>query len=368
MIQILTEESFSNSVWCRSLVAGLVAELKLKRLDFAFISSAQELAAGGDVYIIASSRGWVQAVLQACRLRQCRPVLLCNQAFQDPEPLCSTVCSDIHGSMAHLVEVLRRSGRGRIALYGVNPNSASDASHRSGFLAAVDGKQDDVFINNGSLERCYADFRGNVDRYDAVICTNDFAAVSLVRRLLEEAPQELERLVVIGCAETRLTEFYREHMISLRVNHRQFGRAAVTLLENLRRNEYLSQIAMSIRCDFAPLAELSALAPPAENAVAPVRIPPARDLFYEDRELDDMLRVERLLSECDETDRTIIAGMLRGEAYEKIAEHCFVTVSTVKYRVRKMLSVGRMSGRAELVRLAGKYLRPPHKNERGERI
>ena len=368
LILIFVETTYSNSIWCQNLIDGLVAELKQKRIVFRFISSLEELDPESPfIYVIGSSSEWVRAVLEASSRKGIYPILLCNQAFHELDMTYSTVCSDTSGSMQHLVDTLYSAGRRRIALYGVNPCSVSDESRQKGFHAATRQQNlKDVFINNGSLEHCYSLFRSRITEYDAVICANDFAAISLTRNLLQEAPDVLDRLLIIGCAETRLTEYYNEHVISIRVNFLEYGRAAVMLLENLRRNPYLSHIVMAIRWDFSPLTTLRKLTA-GKRETHPPMIPESKDIFYQDQELNNMLRLERMLNECDDLDREVIDCLLRGAPYETISERCFVTVSTIKYRVRKMISACQAQSRGELIRLLREYLPDLPKTRKEER-
>ena len=137
MILIFVEDSYLRSIWCQNLVDGLVAELKLKRIAFRFITSLDELVpADPFVYVIGSSSTWVRTALETISRKGLYPILLCNQAFHELDMTYSTVCSDIRGSMQHLVDILLSAGRSRIALYGVNPRSISDESRRKGFCAA----------------------------------------------------------------------------------------------------------------------------------------------------------------------------------------------------------------------------------------
>jgi len=357
MILIFVEDAYSHSIWCQNLIDGLVSELKLKRISFRFISSVEELDPDSQfLYVIGSSSNWVRAVLQISTFKGIYPILLCNQAFHELDMTYSTVCSDTSGSMQHLVDTLIAAGRTRIALYGVNPHSVSDESRQKGFHAATHQRnRQDVYINNGCLEQCFLSFRDRLTDYDAVVCANDFAAISLVRNLLQYYPSELERLLIIGCAETRLTEYYGKYVLSIRVNFLEYGRAAVMLLENLKRNPYLSHIVMAIRWDFSPLTNLHKLEA-SRQAVQLPAIPKSRDVFYKDQELYNMLRLERMLNECDSVDREVIFSLLRNEPYEVIAESCFVTISTIKYRVKKMISTSKTANRAELIKLLREYL------------
>lgn len=357
MILIFVEDAYSHSIWCQNLIDGLVSELKLKRIAFRFITSAEELNADCPfLYVIGSSNEWVRAVLEASTRRGIYPILLCNQAFHELDMTYSTVCSDTSGSMQHLVDTLIAAGRTRIALYGVNPYSVSDESRQKGFHAATHQQnQQDVYINNGCLEQCFVRFREKLPDYDAVICANDFAAISLVRNLVHYYPSELDRLLIIGCAETQLTEYYSKYVLSIRVNFLEYGRAAVMLLENLKRNPYLSHIVMAIRWDFSPLTSLHKLAASQKEPQLPA-IPKSKDVFYKDQELYDMLRLERMLNECDSVDKEVISCLLNNEPYDIIAERCFVTISTIKYRVKKMISISKSANRTELIQLLREYL------------
>ena len=55
-------------------------------------------------------------------------------------------------------------------------------------------------------------------------------------------------------------------------------------------------------------------------------------------------------------DRTIIECLLREESYDSISESCFVTVSTIKYRVKKMIGTAEAADRRDLIRLLREYL------------
>ena len=282
MILIFEDPNYAKSVWCQSLVRGLVSELKLKRAAFRFVSSAQELSSqaneGDFVYIIGSGSGWITASLALAERAGAYPILLSNQTRDQLSINCSMVCSDTVGSMKYVIDQLRRLGKQRVAMYGVNPRSVGDASRKSSFLLAAHAPDSDIFLNDGSLENCFQSFFEQSRSYDAVICANDFAAISLVRKLSERAPEELARLSIIGCAETRLTKFYEQHIVSIRVNFDEYGKAAVTLLDMLRKNPFLSNIVMSIRWDISALHELPKPAP-AQSAAAAC-FPQAADAFH----------------------------------------------------------------------------------------
>lgn len=360
MIYVLVEPSYANSIWCQKLVEGLIGELKSKRCEYRKISSLEMLKKDAEyVYVIGTTIRWVQVVLEEiCRVGA-HPILLCNHVFQKFPQNYSVVSSDTNGSMQHLVGLLHRMEKKRIALYGVNPRSASDDCRRTSFLLACSQPQDCVFINDSSLEQCFRDFRPHLEEYDAVLCANDFAAISLVRNLLQAQPQALERLSIIGCAETRLTHYYSKYLVSVRVNFAEFGRAAVTIMDTLRRNPNISNILIHIRWDLCMLHPGAGEDAVSEEPPRSPVLPEQKDIFYEDGELREMLRVEQLLNECDQLDYLIMRHPTRGDGYETIAESCFINISTVKYRIRKMAAISQTEGRRELVKLLEKYIIEP---------
>lgn len=353
MVSILVEPSYSNNIWCRQLVEGLETELKYKRIPFCRIASLEELDRDtGYLYVIGSVPGWIQTVLEVCHAEGIHPILMSNRSDQRFPVNYSAVCSDAGDSMKYLVSALRGKGRERIALYGINPDSVSDVSRKAGFLQAMGLRENaHIFENQGSLENCFRGFLSRSGAYDAVICANDFAAISLVNHLLSEAPEELDRLAVIGCAETRLTKFYSKYILSVRINFNEYGKAAVSLLETLRRNPELSYIVMAVRW------ECSALGGVEETFPVRPTLPQTEDRFYRDSEVDDMLRVERILNESDELDGSIMRLLLEDCSNEEIAERCFVAVSTVKYRMRKMMTAAQKSSKQALKDLLRRYTR-----------
>ena len=62
--------------------------------------------------------------------------------------------------------------------------------------------------------------------------------------------------------------------------------------------------------------------------------------------------------EAEDLDRRIIGLLLEGAAYERISEECFLTESAIKYRVKKMVKICHVKGRAELTGLLRRYLPP----------
>lgn len=361
MVSIMIDPSFSKSIWCVSMYDGLVAQLKLKRLAFQVVDNLSQLAPGSRfLFLIGADNTWVHSALEKANEMGVYPILLCNEAYHTFSFDYSTVCSDVIGSMLHAVDSLRHMNRHRIALYGVNPQSIADQGRLEAYLTAIDEDQSHIFYNNGSLEQCYREFmdfsRTMESDFDAIICANSLTAISMIRRLKVEDPHRLEKLLIFGYQEVRLSALYDRYFHTIQLNFEEYGKAAVMILDNLKKNSNISHMIIAIKWDNTAIDNLRGKKDRHRGLEFDRSLPAPKDVFYEDEEINEMMLLEKLLYESEELDRQIIQHLLAGSSYEQIAEKSYLTVSTVKYRVKKMVSHCRLKNRTQLLELLRRYI------------
>lgn len=78
-----------------------------------------------------------------------------------------------------------------------------------------------------------------------------------------------------------------------------------------------------------------------------------------DDEINEMLKIEKLLNTCDSTDKIIINGLLNKQSYENISRKCFLTENAIKYRIKKLLTDCRISDKSSLLKMLKKYFPNP---------
>ena len=357
MVTILTEPAYSESMWCKALYGSLTERLRQKRIPFCEMYDTVPKNSEA-VFIIAANYTWIKATLCELNLSGIKPILICNQAKTILGCNYSCVCSDITGSMKYLLDNLKADGKTRVALYGVNTSSISDIGRVDGIFAQSDGIIDSaqIFTNEGSLKECYKNFSAEADNFDAVICFNDFAAVSLIRHLeAEEKSSSLNRLKILSCCQTKISSCYRDKIISINMNLEQYGKAAVFIYEKLKAHPYISQMTLNISWNTEPQGSTNSL---------PITLKTAQnaDRIYSDKELNEMICAERILEIASVTDKTIIAALSGGKSVTEIAAACFLTDSGVKYRIKRILEKCRMSNKSELISIVKRYLPDYGKN------
>lgn len=350
MISILTEPAYSGSIWCKELLKSLTDRLRQKRIPFCEVFDGIENNGDG-VFIIASDYNWIKSTVSKLNSAGIKPILICNQAEQIHGCDYSCVCSDINGSMKYLISELKAAGRTRVALYGVNTSSISDIGRVDGLFAFKDESFNKmrIFTNNGSLKNCFDEFFKKCASFDAVICSNDFAAVSLIRNLLKIAPDELNRLKILSCAQTKLSGYYKNMLTSVNMNFEQYGKAAVFIYEKLKSHQYMSGITITVKWN-----DENEKTP--QHKTVTVNNSKSGYEFYADKDMRDMLTVEQILNLCSDTDRLIITALTDGLTLEETAERCFLTEGGVKYRIKRILNECKLSDKSELLTLLKDYL------------
>ena len=356
MVGIIVDSKYSKSFWSKNLYKSLTERLRRKRIPFCDIIDTVDANLDA-VFIIASDYEWTTSLIKQLNQNDIEPILICNQAEKLAGCIYSCVCSDINASMRNLLDTLKTNDKTRIALYGINTNSIADISRVDSLFNWKTDNIDNfetmrIFNNNGSLINCFYEFFSQIDHFDAAICANDFAAVSLVRNLQHAAPEKLKDFYIISCAKTQISNYYHDRILSLDMNFDQYGKAAVYLYNALKKHTYLSEMTVKV------LWSLENNKHAHNTKKIHLKLKSSKDSFYEDAELNEMLIVDKLLSVAHENDieKKIIDGFLQDLTIEQIAENCFLTVGGLKYRVKKIIHESGAADKAQVISLLKKYI------------
>ena len=318
----IIEESYKISVWCREIVDSLRQEARKKRISLNFTSDIEDIVCdeGDSVIIVGAETRWLNLAAAKAKFAGKHPIILSNQSDSAMGGGVSRVTDDIFGSMAEIFEIFAQNKRSPLALYAVNPESASDSFKKEAFLRSG-GFKENIFANEGSLEECFERFfeSHSKQRFGGIVCANDFAAISLIRHL-EGRGESIDGIDIISYSDTLIAKCTSPAVSTVSANFKSFGQLAFMIADCISKGEKVSGI--RILCNWeiihretsSPIAVCSRLEANTSGSRS--------GSFYGDGELMRMMRIETLLSECDETDVEIINAILEGKKSAEIASAC----------------------------------------------
>ena len=297
------------------------------------------------MFVLGGSAAWISHTVHELQSKNCHPIIVSELPEYSFVGRYSCVKTDYNRVMSFLSSYFMRNGKRRTAFYGMNHASFSDMARKSAFYSCFsDGE---IFENNGSLEKCFADFyeRHRISSFDSVICANDFAAVSLLAHLRQSGVPTKDICIAVHSNAQILTYF--PEILALSVDYSAVATAAFEIADCISANPNFMGMRVTVDCrsDLLPDgASVSASAAPAFLTA---------DTIYDDGELGELMRIDRLLSESDETDIKIIR--LLSDGTDNICESTFLSDNGVKYRIKKMKRICGVESKKEIPVLLAKY-------------
>jgi DNA-binding CsgD family transcriptional regulator len=177
--------------------------------------------------------------------------------------------------------------------------------------------------------------------------------VSLIRHLKESG---IDLPFVVSCGETMLAKEFSPSITNLKTNYIEFGKAGVQAAKVLRKNHDVNSVSIYLSGEIVPGATTEFLPVAFEAESKSVVEEDYEDRFYEDAEVDEMLKLEKLFNQCERNDLELLRLLLSGLTYSEIAERLYMSTNGIKYKLKGMYELCGVSSRSEFLKLMGKYI------------
>lgn len=364
---LIVEDAYRKTHWCEKCLAGITSEAKRKRVSLADVSvqrfaDISGLADRSIVILLGTHLPWLTQCLAEC-LPQKAHCILISFPLLGNLPNISHISMDYADATRALTAHLRALSKTRIALFGLNPASVPDKMKLDGFLATqkahgAQSPEKDVFYNTGSIGDACRTFLEKAPEYDAAICVNDILALALVRRLKDTCiriPRDLH-LATFGTSPLSYAQLNGLNVMTAQMDFEEVGRQAIHVSRLLSDHPSLSSLSAFLSCKIYTGAESDAGEPPDPpqgQAFSRLQMPQVD--FYGDMEANNILRMEKFLSECDEIDISLIRCLMQNMTYGDIAETLFISEGTVNYRLKKLFAITHTGSREEFVAFWSQY-------------
>ena len=188
-------------------------------------------------------------------------------------------------------------------------------------------------------------------QFDAVICANDIAAVSLLSHLRADGVRVPEDLFVTAFGDSLIAARVDPPLTIATLDHRELGRQAVLLFSHLCRQPSTASVSARVRSKLivrgstACMPDMTSITLPEDDADAFE----SSINFYNDPEAERLLRAETLLSAADELDMRLLSGLLAGCSLEKLEQTLFLTASALQYRKKRLMNIARCAHTSDLL-------------------
>lgn len=336
-INVIGRSGYEKIYWGERYLSGITDETAAHGDKLTMLSADDDpdILSGKHAIVLSSSKRWLTALIGRADFK---PILLTPMQGGG----ISYVTFNYAGGVKSLLARLREEGFSKTALVSCNGDSFNDLAKKRTFVEVTDA-EDQVYYHRNSIGfGIFDEFLRDVSRYDSVICTNDIVYLMLKKRLTTAG---------IDCSGIGFATFsdrrfdIGDSVISAVTDYYRLGRAAVGCYRMLGLSEQDALIEMKIECGFAGKGKGGSIR----------ETEPDKAAYLDDSALYAQ-QIKYLLGGADRTDIEILRRSLDGESYEDISEGMYMSLNTLKRRMKAMIELSGCSGKNELIALLKQYL------------
>ncbi len=260
-------------------------------------------------------------------------------------------------STEQMLDFLLDKGCQSIALVGCGEHSANDLVHMASleqYCSGLTGMHSKCFLYKERIEESFASFYGEWRKYDAVMCPNAFASVAFLRFCEQNGLVVPYDFLLVSVKDSDINRFCKPTITSMSIDFFSIGEQAVMVWRYLQ-NEKSSRLRMRI-ASLGHIVERESTGTHLTESVNHRHVSHTLDNysggpFFSEPWLQNLMRLESCLQECNGMDVRIIGMLLDGYKYEQISELLFLGNSSLQYRIKRLFHLMNVSNRKELVAL-----------------
>lgn len=359
-IYLVAEQVGLEGYWITDILSGIQREALKKNINIMDYTGAlpENETSRPIVLVVGYTQNWMENTCAELKKKDIQPILVNadHNIFAEVLGSIGYVSFGFKRAVYDVLKYLISVDRKKIAFFGAHSSSYSEDVKADEFLRLsaifdLPITKNDLYRGN-YIEDCFKSFVKNIKNYNAVFCSSDAAASYIISKCKEINVLVPRDLAVIGFGNTKLSLRLRPTLTTVENNYVELGRQAVKLHQLLQKNTDIDAASILVEC---PLSIRNS-SPPVRNGLnfSP-EISKKENVYRADPNFMQVLRAEELLKNWDDIDKQIAAGLSHGKTVISIAEGLFISVSAVKYRIKKMLIYADLKNKAELTKLIKKY-------------
>lgn len=366
-VPIIVQTVAKHSYWVESILTGLrkSAEKSFYELDFIGRTDTldrSDYAGHGSIIVIGYVVDWLYSTLDILLKKGFEPIVVNAGVSDTMLEKCSSVYFRLEESMKNAIEYLTSAGRKNICLFGVNNMSLADRIKEDTFLRVMSRDSEDprelVIRGKNPLSEHVEKFFNCLEEreIDAVICSNDTLAIHLMSCMLSDGFKIPDDLYIVGMGNSLLGQKMAIPLSSIEFDYVELGSQAFSMWRYLQRSGARVHVEVAIPCRFIPRASTGMFIQTETDYNRFFEdIPYDRDIeidgdeFYDDEDIQKVLKFEVFLRSCDKIDNYVLEGIVQGISDAKMADMYNISDRAIRYRINKMTKKLGVQSRDEIV-------------------
>jgi len=361
MIYLLVEPSHITSAWCAKSIAGIKDGCAKHHIEMKILDSIEDIEKYNDIktiIIVCATLFWTRYTVKYIHNFGIKTIIV--GAF--PNDISENVSGPLLNRqqlVERVVQYLYDCGKRRIASVGNEKQDINDVKRENYFLRMVkelglDIGKEDVYHMEDDVGQCVSRMLDKIDKYDAVMCVNDYVGVELLHEAGRRGIKVPEQLFVVGSGNLTISRCITPTLTTTTLNYYEQGKQAVNIWIVLDENEMLTTVNFHINCEIISRESTGFVSIQNSDSIQPLGA--GGLLITQTKPMIGKLHcLEKCLLECDELDYRIIAGILEKKSFEQIASELFVAQGTVQYRLNKIYNTVNVDNRKEFEKLIEPY-------------
>lgn len=274
----------------------------------------------------------------------------------------SSVSPSRSQATAQLLEYLLQCGRHSIAMVGCDKLSLNDMIRCDTMKQVLrakgyDNPENNIFYFHNNLYESFHAFAQRRGEFDAVMCPNDYTALCFLRFCQDNGILVPEDIYLTAFSNRFVSLYCSPSITTTAVDFLRIGEYTVFAWQFLQTHAS-EALQIQLQTPSRLLVRESTRNEQHSTADDHTLIYDTRyegGVFYTDRTIQSVMRIENCLANCDALDLQIVHLMLRGDSYESMAEQLYISRNGVKYRIKQIFTAANVQSRKDFEGLFQEY-------------
>lgn len=357
-IYVTIEPGYRNTRWCEEKLWFMAEKAVKLRHTISIVNAPYENINAKLIIIMGASPEWVEKTIYLLEARNIKALVLSCQPDKDIAGV-SYVLGDHIQAMSMSIDYLKNvCGRKKIALFGINRTDYSKIAY-SNRVKMRYFEPEDVF-GDGGIDAGYDKFKAVIQNYDALFLIDHVVGMYIIKKMKEDGIKIPQDIFVMSFSNSKIYEIANPSVTTVSISNEYVGDQAIAVYIYLIKQKTPSSVLVTIPCDLKigeSTAGIEYNTPCLRKKTKNEEVKTIESVYTGyPNSIKDIFKLEVILDKCLLIDYKIIQYLDTGMTYAAIAQKLFVSETTVKYRVSRLIKISGTNGRKGLMELLKSYI------------